>query len=227
MRPFPSLALFGAGCLLFTSVLDAKPRTCRIVYPERPRGAPKTAYLSDGEDSRRIGLPSKNLSPVMELPAGALSIAMTPVELGDPAALPPDSPQLQIPEGVTDFYILVTPDPENPILPVQMELVDPGEGGLNPGETLWLNRTDHQIAASLGDAELLAKPRARAISTKPAAESGYYVAEFQYRVKGEGPLVRITEQSWYFDAGSRHLGFIVSAGDRLPKIFFYRDFRAP
>lgn len=227
MKPAHLIALVGAGCLLFTNVLNAEPRTCRIVYPERPRGAPKMAYLFDGKDSHRANLPSNNLSPVMELPTGDLTLAMTPDEVGDPGALPPDAPQLKIPGSVADFYILVTPDPENPVLPVQMELVDPGGGGLKPGQTLWFNRTDHQIVARLGDAELLVKPRDRAISTQPAAESGHYTAEFEYQVNGEGPLAPITEQRWWHDAASRHLGFIVSTGDKLPKIYFYRDFRAP
>lgn len=185
------------------------------------------AYLFDGKDSHRSTLPSNNLSPVMALPTGELTLAMAPDEVGEPGALPPDAPQLKIPESATDFYILVTPDPGNPVLPVKMELVDPGGGGLKPGETLWFNRTDHQIVAKLGDAELLVKPQARAISTKPAPENGYYKAEFEYRVNGEGPLAPITEQSWWHDAGSRHLGFIVGTGNRLPKIYFYRDFRSP
>ncbi|MCH7225974.1 hypothetical protein [Haloferula sp. A504] len=227
MNIVSSIALLGAGCLLLSGLLEAKPRTCRIVYPERPRGAPKVAWLFDGEHSRSISLPDKTLSPVMPLPEGELVLVMTPEEVGAPEALPPQAPRLRIPGEVADFYILITPDPGNPVLPVRMDLVDSQEGGLKPGQTLWFNRTQHQIVAKLGDTALVVKSQARAISTKPAAESGYYTAEFQYRVNGEGPLVRITEQSWWHDAGSRHLGFIVSAGGRLPKIFFYRDFRSP
>lgn len=225
MKFFRTLALFGTGSLLFGSLVEAKPRTCRIVYPERPRGAPKLAYLFDGEKSHDITLPSMNLSPVVELPGGDLTIAMTSDDVSDPEALVPAAPRLRIPESVTDFYILVTPDPENLHIPVKINLVNPGGGKLKPGETLWFNGTDHRIVGKLGEARLSVKPRARAISKAPVPKSGYYTAEFGYQVNGEGPFAPITEQSWFHDVRSRHLGFIVNTGGKLPRIYFFRDFR--
>lgn len=224
LRP---ITLLGAGCLLLASVLEAKPRTCRIVFPERPRGAPKTAYLYDGEKSHDIMLPSMNLSPVLELPGGDLAIAITSGVVSDPESLPPEAPRLKIPESVTDFYILVTPDPENRHIPVKMNLVDPGGGKLKPGETLWFNGTGHRVVGKLGDARMSVKPMARAISGKPVSESGYYTAEFAYQANGEGPFAPITEQHWWHDVKSRHLGFIVNTGGKLPRIYFFRDFRVP
>jgi hypothetical protein len=108
-----------------------------------------------------------------------------------------------------------------------MNLVDTGTGKLKPGETLWYNLTGHRIVAKLGTAEMAVDPMGRTISKDPAPTSGYYTAKFAYQAEGKGAFAPITEQSWWHDAQSRHLGFMVNTGGKLPKIYFYRDFREP
>jgi len=222
-----TIAIFAAGFSILANPLQAKPRSCRVVFPERPRNAPKSAFLFEGHKSHGVTLPSMNLSEVIELPSGELTIAMIPNEIHDPKVLPPDAPLLKIPELVTDFYIIITPDPTNKVIPVRMNLVDTGGGKLKPGETLWYNFTEHRIAAKLGSAEMSVDPAGRTISKAPAPASGYYIARFAYQMKGTGALAPITEQSWWHDANSRHLGFIFNSGGKLPKIYFFRDFRDP
>lgn len=216
--------IFAAVFSLLATSLEAK-RTCRVVYPERPQAAPKNAYLFDGKKSQSITLPSMNLSEVIELPSGEITIAMTPNEIKDPKLLSPKSPLLRIPEKIIEFYIIIIPDPTNQDMPVKMNLVDTGSGKLNPGETLWYNFTKHQIAAKLGSADMKIDPMGRTISKDPVAASGYYAAKFAYQANGKGEFAPITEQYWWHDATSRHLGFMVNTGGKLPKIYFYRDFR--
>jgi len=223
----PVIAILSAAFLICASALHAKPRTCRIVFPERPQSAPKIAYLFDGSRSQAVSLPSMNLSEVIEMPRGELAIAMLASAISDPELLPPQAPVLKIPEGVMDFYIIITPDPENKTLPIKMNLVDTGGGKLKAGETLWYNFTGHRIVAKLGSAQMTVDPQGRTISKDPIPASGYYVAQFTYQAKGVGALAPITEQSWWHDDKSRHLGFIYNSGGKLPKIYFYRDFRDP
>lgn len=211
---------------LFTNHLHAA-RTCRIVFPERPQTAPKVAFLYDGNKNHAVTLPSMNLSEVIKLPDGELTLAMTRTEITDPEVLPPNSPLLKIPEDVTDFYIILLPDTKNKDLPVKMNMVNTGGGKLKPGETLWYNFTSHKIVAKLGRADMSVDPMGRTISRDPIDASGYYVAQFKYLADGKGPLAAITEQSWWHDADSRHLGFIVNTGGKLPRIYFFRDFRLP
>jgi len=201
-------------------------RTCRIVFPERPNDAPKTAHLFDGKGSQPITLPSMNFSEVVALPSGEITLLMTAEEIKDPENLPLNAPKLRIPESVRDFYILVTADPANPLLPVEMKLVDAG-AKLKPGETLWFNLTDHRIAAKLGEARMTVLGKALTVSKDPLPGSGYYKAEFVFQPGGKGDFQRITEQQWWHDAASRHVGFIVNTGGLLPKIYFFRDFRLP
>lgn len=137
MNITPSIAILASGFLLFANTLQARPRTCRVVFPERPQDAPKVAFLFDGSKSQNVTLPSMNLSEVIELAGGELTIAMTPNETSDPKTLSPTAPFLRIPEKLMDFYIIITPDPKNKDLPIKMNLVDMGAGKLKPGETLW------------------------------------------------------------------------------------------
>ena len=222
-----TIAIFAAGFSFVANTIHAKPRSCRVVFPERPQDAPKIAYLFDGSKSQSVTLPSMNLSEVIELPKGELTIAMSPNAISDPKALSSKAPLLRIPEAVMDFYVIITPDPKNQDFPVKMNLVDTGGGKLKSGETLWYNLTEHRIIAKLGGAEMSVDPNGRTISKDPVPASGYYSARFAYQAKGEGAFAPITEQNWWHDAQSKHLGFMVNSGGKLPKIYFYRDFRDP
>jgi hypothetical protein len=225
MKIFHTITILVAGFFVLSNSLHAQLRTCRVVSPERPNNAPKIAYLFDGVTSQRIALPSMNFSKVIELPAGELTLILSPKEIIDPKILPPNASRLKLPEGVTDFYILISPDPKNKEFPIKMNLVDASGGKLKSGETLWYNLTEHRIMARLGNAKMSVKPKEQTISKDPIPASGHYKAMFTYQVKGKGAPARITEQYWWHDAGSRHLGFILNSGGRLPKIYFYRDFR--
>lgn len=222
-----TIPIFVAGFSILAASLQAKPRSCRIVFPERPQSAPKVAFIFDGSKSQRVTLPSMNLSEVIELPNGDLTIAMTSNKITDPKALPPKAPLLKIPETIREFYIIITPDPKNQDLPIKMNLVETEEGKLKPGETLWFNSTEHRIAAKLGSHEMMIDPKGRTVSKDPVPTSSYYIAKLAFQVNGKGPYAPITEQSWWHDAKSRHLGFIVNSGGKLPKIYYFRDFRDP
>jgi hypothetical protein len=220
------LTILTVGFYILTNSLHAQSRTCRLVYPERPQDAPKVAYLFDGKKSQAVTLPSMNLSEVIKLPPGELTIAITADKITDPKSLPTNLPLLKILEDITDFYIIITPDAENKVIPIKMNMVDTGAGKLKPGETLWYNLTDHRIAAKLGSATMSVDPKGRTISKDPAATSSYYTAQFAYQANGKGEYAPITEQCWWHDTTSKHLGFMVNTGGKLPKIYYFRDFRS-
>jgi hypothetical protein len=213
------------GLTLTAEAQTTSKRTCRIVFPDRPKDAPRKAYLFDGTKSYQLQLPSMNFSSIIELPEGDLTLSITPKIIRDAKALPPEAPRLKVPKTVRDFYILVSPDPENAVIPLKMEIVSLSDGKLKAGETLWINYTDHQVEAKLGENKILIAAKEQKISKSPLPASGYYKAEFTYQRDGKGEFKKITEQSWWHDVKSRHVGFIFDQGDRLPKIFFLRDFR--
>ncbi len=225
MKRFLFVFLFLSVLPVYSQDPAKNKRTCRIAFPERSNDSPKFVYLFDGKKSQRVYLPNVNLSKVVNLPVGELTILMARNEITDSETLPPGAPRLKIPKSVRDFYILVTPDPSNKELSVRMTLINVSDGKLLPGKTLWINHTNHRILAELGESHMEVDPKGRTITNAPIPKSGHYRAEFSYQPEAKGEPRRITEQQWWHDANSRHLGFIVSSRGSLPKIFVFRDFR--
>ncbi len=229
----PCLILLALVTLLAShSAQAAAGRTCRIVFLDRPENAPKSLHLFDGVTSQEVELPSMNLSPSYKLAPDVTQLKLLISKVGDPKEVPADAPSVDIPSGYTDFLLLVLSDPDNKISPVKMEAVNLVSDHFKVGQTLWSNRTDKTIQGKLGDQALSLEPESSKIVDAPVSEngvatSGYYSASFTYQIQDQGAFEPITEQQWWHDAKSRHLGFIVNAGGKLPKIYFYRDFRDP
>lgn len=218
--------------LFFNNAHGATDRTCRIVFLERPANAPKSLHLFDGSTSQEVELPSMNLSPIYKLAPGAIQLKLLVAKADDPKAVSPDTPTVDIPADYTDFFLLVSSDPENKIAPVKLQAIKLDSENFKLGQTLWINHSDKIIEAKLGAQILSLKPESSQIvdtpfSDKSVPTSGYYSASFTYQVEGETTFAPITEQQWWHDAKSRHLGFIQSSGAKLPKIYFFRDFRSP
>ena len=102
-----------------------------------------------------------------------------------------------------------------------------GNDKIKVGETLWFNLTTHTIGAKLGSETLTIKPSSRLISKPPLAKNGYYKTKFFYRAKGKKDFQPIMNKSWWHDANSRNIGFVVNRGRRLPRIFTFKDQRVP
>ena len=159
--------------LLLTAALSGKApeRTCRILFLAGPPDAPRTLQLFDGKGSREVELPRMNFSPVYELPAGALTLYLLPTAPADPTRIPAKAPATTVPEGVTDFYLLVTSDPANPVAPVRMQLINAGEDKLKRGQMLWFNLTADVVGGTLGSRSLLIAAGGRAVLGAPVTST--------------------------------------------------------
>lgn len=200
-------------------------RTCRILYLANPPETTKEAYLFDGTSSQKMPLPRMNFSEVVELPTGDLTLGLLKEPQDASKEFPEAAPKVKISDKVTDFFLLVTSQPNNPYLPVELTVIDISNNRLKPGETLWINYTKHNVSAVLGKDLLTIPPMKRAICRPSLEKSGYYKAEFTYQREAGGDFLPIMRKSWWYDASSKNLGFIVRTGARLPKIFTIRDHR--
>ena len=229
---FPKMKFLVAS-LTFLSLLpssaqtkeQSKEKSCRVIYLQRPQDAPTGAYLFDGAVSHKVELPGMNFSEVVNLPAGDITLGMTPGPVDAPENFPKGAPMVKVPAHVMDLYLIVGSDPTNAVLPIRMLALDVSTGKLKPGETIWVNLTGHRIAAKLGDESLDVPPGGRAVGKAPLKASGYYNARFAYQPRDGKELLPIMSKSWWHDAKSKHLGFIIESGGRLPRIFVFRDFR--
>jgi hypothetical protein len=229
----PHILLLSVFCLFSrTQAGEISHRTCRILYPDRAADAPKRLDLFDGISSQEVELPSINFSPVYKLVTGAIRLKLLPAGTEDPKNLSPDAPSVEIPENHHNFYLIASGDPENKITPVKFKVINIECENFKPGQTLWINHTDKTIEGKLGTQVLSLGPDTSKILDSPLSDkslptSGYYQAGFTYQNVGETTFAPISEQQWWHDATSRHLGFIENSGGKLPKIYVIRDFRDP
>lgn len=205
---------------------EKSKRTCRILYVERPDDAPTEAYLFDGKQSHKVLLPSLNLSEVIELPTGEITVGLSKESVDASEAFPEGGPTAKIPEQVKDLYLLLYKDPANKVLPIKIKTLNIDNANLKPGQTLWINLSNYRIAAKMGKEEVFIEPKKITISSPPLNTSGYFLAQFRYQREAKGSYLPIMKKSWWFDATSKNLGFIVDTGARMPKIFTIRDRRA-
>jgi len=229
---FLILATFILSALpCFSQVKDkvVQDRSCRVIFLQRPKGAPEKAHIFDGAISHEVFLSTRNLSPVIKLPGGEvdLLLGMTPDPVLDPENFPKGAPTVKIPATFTNFYLVVVSDLNNKILPVKMLLVNASDGKLKAGQTLWINFTNQNIAGKLGEETLKLPAKSKVISEAPLRKSGYYLASFFYQPNSKSKLLPVMRKSWWFDATSKHIGFVVNTGAKLPKIFTLRDKPAP
>ncbi len=211
----------------FSQDIKNSDRTCRLVFPEKPGGSPRYVYLYDGKQNHKLYLSAVNFSDVVELESGNINLVMALEPISNPEAIPPEYPRLAVPEKIRNFYIFLSVDKKNKEVPIKMNMINLNDGKFNLGDTLWCNFTKHQIAAKLGDEKMSLKPGKTTVSGSPLSEDGYYKAQFIYQPNASGDFRKITEQSWFYDADCRYVGFIADRGGVLPRIYFFRDFRLP
>jgi hypothetical protein len=210
----------------FSQDLKKSERTCRLVFPEKPSGSPSFIYLYDGKDNHKLYLSATNFSDVVKLNVGDISLVMANKPIVDPENIPLEYPKLSVPKEIRNFYIFLSVDKKNKGSPLQMRMINLDDGKFDLGKTLWCNFTNHRIAAKIGKTKMTVAAGKTTISKEPLSEDGYYRAEFIFQPNSTGAFRKITEQSWWFDADCRYIGFIADRGGMLPRVYFFRDFRS-
>lgn len=200
-------------------------RTCRILLVGNPPETVKDAYLFDGTNSHKVPLSSLNFSEIITLPPGEITLALSPATGQAAVDFPDAGPSASISDQVKDFLLLVKSHSDNPNQLLELTVIDVSNNRLKPGETLWINQSPHNISAQLGLDKLTIPAMKRSIWRPSQKDSGYYKASFKYQRNGKGEFLSIMRKSWWFDASSKNIGFIVETEARLPKIYTIRDHR--
>lgn len=202
-------------------------RTCRVLFLGAPDGAVEKAWLHDGRSGQEVELPQMNLSPVYLLAGeggGRLRLLRGPVAKGgEPEA---GAPVVTLGAEVKDFYLLVTPDPGNPVLPVRLQVIDAGKGDFGTGQMLWYNLTDCSVGGEVGSRRLEMKPNSRVVLDAPAAGSDDYPVNLTFRMADNPRLYPLCETKWRHDPGARSLFFVIAqSGSRTPRVLGFPDHR--
>jgi len=204
----------------------APERTCRILFLDGPDAAPETLHLFDGATSREVDLPRMNFSRIYELRPGNLTLHLLSAPLDDPELVPPGAASATIPEGVTDFYLLLTSDPANKVAPVRMQVIKTGSEHLKRGQMLWFNLTKNTIGGMVGSEKLVLNPNSRVTLDPPARGNGNYPVKLSFRIVGKEPLYPLCETQWRHDPRSRSVAFVITErGIRTPRVLVFPDYR--
>ena len=225
MKRLPYLCLlFFAPCAALAQ--QAPKHTCRILFLDGPDNAPEKLQLFDGNKCREVELPRMNFSKVYELPAGPLNLRLLPAPPADPTKIPPEAPGALVAEGITDFYLLVSSDTTNTIVPVRMQMINAGSDKLKLGQTLWFNLTKNIVGGTLGSETLKIQPDARVVLNAPATGNIDYPVKLFFRIPGNEHIYPLCQTKWRHDPSSRYVGFIINEnGQRSPRVMVFSDFR--
>ncbi len=202
-------------------------RTVRLVFLEPDKDSPKSLYLHDGASIQKVELPSRNLSPVYRLNGETSKVTLYAAEVAAGEKAPDGAPFVEVPAGCSDFYLIISPDPKNPVSPVSLTLINASPKQLGKGEMLWLNQSDQQIVGTLAGKGFLLEAATQKKTAAPLKARGQYQVELSFR-KGPGnPTLPISASQWRHDPRSRTLIVILQPENRkAPHIITFSDFRA-
>ena len=201
-------------------------RTCRILFLGAPDNAPEKLQLFDGTAAQEEELPQMSLSPIYNLPGGPLTIQLLATAPAKPEEVTPGAPKATVAESVTDFYLLVSSDPANAVVPVKLQIIDADSAKFKRGEMLWFNLTANSIGGQVGTEQLAMAANSRAIVKSPALKNEDYNVNLSFRMPGDERLHPLCETKWLHDTRSRKLFFVVSQADsRVPRVLGFPDYR--
>ena len=204
----------------------AKKHTFRTIFLDRPSHAPKVLYLFDGSQSFEVDLPKMNFSKVYELPAGDLRAVLTSSAVLNLEDVPASAPTVDVPEGVTDFYLLFFSDPTNKATQVKVKLVDAGGDELKLGETMWFNLSKCSVGGELGSIKMMIKPNSKYVMPPPIENLGSYPARLYYQKPDSDRVFPLCQTLWRHNPKSRSIGFVYSkSADLAPLMVTFRDYR--
>ncbi len=223
MRP---AILFLPVLLAVLAAPSGEARTCRILFLAAPDDAPEKLHLFDGSSAREVELPRMNLSPVYQLAAGDVTLRLLPEPPPTADTVDPRAPSARIAAGVSDCYLLVSPDPSNPVAPVSIQVIDASPDKLRKGQMLWFNLGANQVGGKIGSRQLAMKANSRAVIDAPATGHDSYHVNLTFRIPGDERLFPLCETKWLHDPSSRTVFFIITEkGNRTPRILGFPDTR--
>ena len=222
--------LFLLSLLSLAPALNAQEREhpCRMVFLNGPQQAASQYYLFDGQKSQEVKLPRLSLSPVYKLRPGVSKIWLRTSPVAKLEEIPKGAPSAIIPAGTLDFYLLMTRDPSNTVVPLRMQIVNANYDKIRLGEMLWFNLTPKYLVGKIGRASLKLPPKKSALVKAPARKRGGYPVEIYFRVPNDNRTHPLIESQWRHDPRSRCIVFVFDEGKRrAPRIQSFSDFRPP
>lgn len=216
-------------CFPWLATAQGRPqtRTCRILFLNPLSDAPAKLFLFDGVTSQEVELPEMNFSPVYKIAEGDTNIHLLPRSVLKPEGIPVGAPSGKLSTAIQDFYIVVSSDPGNKVVPVKFQIIDAGSQKFKKGQMMWYNLTDNAVGGNLGSQKLAIKGQSRAIIDAPARGEEAFDVNLSYVISGSAQFHPICQTKWFHDPRSRMVMFVYGgAQNTAPEIAGFKDFRS-
>jgi hypothetical protein len=224
MRYFLYLVL----CFPFLATAQDKPgkRTCRILFLNPPADAPKKVILFDGTTSQTVELPEMNFSDVYQIAGGETSIRLLQTPVVKAEEIPAAAPGSKVAESIEDFYLVLSSDPSNTVVPVKMQVIDAGSQKFRKGQMMWYNLSPYPVGGQLGSQKLAMKGQSRAIIDAPASGNEPFDVHLTYTLPDDPKFHPLCQTKWVHDPRSRMVMFVYGGGGKTPpELVGFKDFR--
>lgn len=140
---------------MFYCLCPPAERTCQVLFLGAAEDAPESLQLFDGKATQEIELPRMNLSPVYKLPSGPLILRLLEKAPQNSQDIPAGSPNTAITEEISDFYLFISYEPNNPTLPFSMRIINASPDKLRNSQMLWLNLSQKRIGGKVGSQKIM------------------------------------------------------------------------
>ena len=218
-------APLAALALLLATVLPSEAaRKARAIFIQPTGEIPEKATLFTGSEYAEIELPTRNLSPEIELPAGDLAVAVLPETLAAGQKVPEGTQTFKIPEAWSRCILLFFPDPQNKIFPARVIPVNASAADFPRGHTLIYNVTQAAVVAKFGDSLVKILPGKTASLKPPIDKFGDYPVAIDCVFPGDTKPTSICRSQWQHDPDARQILFITPApGFKVPRVWGILD----
>ncbi len=210
--------------LLALSFASAREIVFHLIAPEKD--CPREVYLVAPGYQQKVKLSTRRISPDYELPAGDLELRILAKLPEEGQEIPVDAPVIKVAAEVRRVAAILTPAPENTIVPVRAMVVD--IANLKTGSTTFYNFTKQRVRVEYGEQEITLKPASyRTAEPITRTVKDIPVQIFASESVDHAP-VKIASSYWANYPNHRQFTFVTHPPRRRhPTVNSVLDFEAP
>lgn len=212
------------GVLLLFLLQISSAREIRTIFIGQGQEKLEQAVLFTGKENIEVKLPGRNFSPEIEIPKGALTLAILPRPLAEGEEVPKAAQKINIREQWSRVILLFLPDPTNKFFPARVIPVNASSDKLPVGHSLFYNFSESTIYGKFGARVITVEPGQSLKMRPPIKESGSYPVQIDCRLPGEETTTALARSSWHHSPDSRQIVFIVpSPQGKFPRLWSLND----
>lgn len=213
--------------LIFIVLLPATSfgRSARAMFLGATADMPKEAILLIGGGLVTVDLPSRFLSPEIELPSAPSTAVVLQTRPLPDEEINPAAPVIRFPEESTRCLLLFIPDASNSVFPARVIVIDASPSKFPAGNTIIFNLSKANIAGKFGDQEVKVGAGQKRVLNPPRSDAGSYPVHVACQISPDADWVTLCSSTWRHHPKVRQLMFVAPHNERkFPRIWTVTDY---